>query len=567
MVRSVLTCVSLMAGMACESFAVAGEHDLALSKSSVEKATPVKAELTLSPKKSAPKSVKSSLKERVPGERDAPPPRPEPRPERAAQGKPKKPPLSMGMALDDNPGEDAEARWNDYFSAHHGDQAPSPASVRLAARQLFAERKFDDVIALIHGALRNRQGHPWMFEALGLALQAAGRPEDEIERALMSALDFANHPGEMLLLAQHLERAGLHRRALQLLRQAGDLDPAAPLLQGLELAQRLDDLPAIQWAALGILRQARPQQQTKIKAVGCRAAGDLLDRFRREGRQKEADAFQAALDDAVIRDCVVVVSWSGDADVNLAVEEPTGTQCSFRNPRTSAGGVILDDLAFRPAQQESGKRSEVYVCSQGFDGTYHVRARRVWGKLAANRITMDVYWHYRSKREKRQTQSLELVGDEAAAAFELEGGRRTEPLAERRLAEIVEGQLAAQRQIISLRLRALHDQRAARRYLSAGNQLPLGTPLERNPANARLPLGVNFHVGYQPWIITLPKGASMWNLVAISPDRRTVRVSTTAFFSGVSEANTFNYVSGASGRSDIGVGYWGYGVGANSSAF
>ena len=48
-------------------------------------------------------------------------------------------------------------------------------------------------------------------------------------------------------------------------------------------------------------------------------------------------------DQALVRDCVVVVSWTGDADIDLLVEEPTGTVCSFRNPRTTGGGLMLGD--------------------------------------------------------------------------------------------------------------------------------------------------------------------------------------------------------------------------------
>ena len=43
------------------------------------------------------------------------------------------------------------------------------------------------------------------------------------------------------------------------------------------------------------------------------------------------------------RDCKLVVSWTGNADIDLTVQEPTGAVCSFRNPRTTGGGVLEDD--------------------------------------------------------------------------------------------------------------------------------------------------------------------------------------------------------------------------------
>ncbi len=85
-------------------------------------------------------------------------------------------------------GADANVAWNDYFGAH---PETSPEQVRETARLLMHERRFAQAIAMIHAALRNGQPQPWMYEALALAMQAAGNSKQEIERALMSAVDFA----------------------------------------------------------------------------------------------------------------------------------------------------------------------------------------------------------------------------------------------------------------------------------------------------------------------------------------------------------------------------------------
>ena len=42
-------------------------------------------------------------------------------------------------------------------------------------------------------------------------------------------------------------------------------------------------------------------------------------------------------------DCVIVVTWTGDADIDLTIEEPTGTVVSQRRPRSVSGGVHLGD--------------------------------------------------------------------------------------------------------------------------------------------------------------------------------------------------------------------------------
>ena len=61
-------------------------------------------------------------------------------------------------------------------------------------------------------------------------------------------------------------------------------------------------------------------------------------------------------------------------------------------------------------------------------------------------------------------------------------------------------------------------------------------------------------------ITSLPKGAMMSTSAVISADRRYVRVTPFPLFSGVTEVNTFNYVTGASGTSN-GAGGGGFGSG------
>ena len=474
---------------------------------------------------------------------------------------------SRPIRIEIKEGADPEAAWNDYFVSHKSDSngddaAPSFAAVRETVRESMRTHEYEQVIALINAALRNQQGQPWMFEALGLAMQADQRPMAEIERALMSALDFTSDPTDMMYLAQYLARSGLNARALQLFHQAGQLDPTSPepFVQGLKLAQRLDDLDAIQWSTVGILGQAWPKQRVGIWQEGFRAAEAALDRLRSEGRRAEAKQYQAELDKALVRDCVVIVSWTGDADVDLFVEEPSGTICSARNPRTTSGGSMLGDAVAKTGQRKSEGASEVYVCPKGFDGTYRVMVRRVWGKLAANKVTVDIYWHYFSKREKKQTKQLELVSDEAVAAFDLQDGRRTEPLAEQQVANAVAGQVAAGRQLLAQQLNALNNPQALGSFLSGANHSGQTDGLGFNPFNPFVPFGFNGAVGYQPVITSLPKGAIMTTSAVISADRRYVRVSPTPFFSGISEVNTFNYVTGASGTSN-GAGGGGFGSG------
>ena len=157
----------------------------------------------------------------------------------------------------------------------------------------------------------------------------------------------------------------------------------------------------MKWASLGILSQAWPKEQADVWQAGVGVAKEVLDKLRAEKRTKEADEFQAALDEAVARDCVAIVTWTGEADVDLLVEEPTGTVCSLRSPRTTARRRHARRRhRARPAATASAATVEVYVCPKGFDGTYRLLVRRVWGNVTAGKVNVEVITHYRDAQRR-----------------------------------------------------------------------------------------------------------------------------------------------------------------------
>ncbi len=447
---------------------------------------------------------------------------------------------------------DPHAAWDAYFA----DNRPEEAAVRKVIRQLMKEQKFTQVIALIQAALRNQQAQPWMYEALALAMQAAGQSRDDIERAVMSAVDFAHGPEEMLHVATYLSSLGIERRALSLFRQVAQASPVhpEPYLFALRSAQRLDDLDGIRWAVTGILSQAWPEDQAEVWRTGLRVANATLERLKAENRTSEAQAFQKALNEAVVRDCVVVVSWAGNADVDLFVEEPSGTVCSLHSPRTTAGGVFMGDGMARLGRSELGGSREVYVCPKGFDGTYRVLVRRVWGDVTAGKVTVDVYTRYRTKDAVQLRKSVSLKNDEALVVFDLEGGRRQEPLADHQVANAAMAQLAVNQQVLAQQLAAAADHRALRDYALARRTLGDDGSTGRHPL---FPTGGA--VGYQPVIITLPEGANMAMNAVISADRRYVRITAVPMFSAISEVNTFNMATGSNVQGRGGTGGQGFG--------
>ena len=441
-------------------------------------------------------------------------------------------------------GDDPEVKWNYLFAAHVKDKLPTDG-VRQASRELMNAKKFDHVIAMINAALRNTQGQPWMYEALGLAMQAAKRDSVEIERVLMSAVDFTDDPMDVMYIAHYMAKNGLESRALKLFEEVSESTPnaAEPFVIGLRLAQQLDDIDGIRWATVGILSQAWPAEHVEIWNTANLVAQSTLDRLKKGNRKQEAQEYQSQIDEALVRDCVVIVSWTGDADVDLFVEEPAGTICSFRNPRTTSGGILLGDTLAKQEVRKTQGASEVYVCPKGFDGTYKLAVRRVWGKLTADQVKVELIWHYKTAQERFQVKQLNVKDGDAVAAFDLKEGRRQEPLAQQQVPNAVAGQMAVNQQILNQQLNALNDPRVLGSMLRGVNRGNGGVIV--NPVN---PFFVQGAVGYMPITSCLPKGAGMFvNTAVVSADRRYVRVAPIPFFTGVTQVNTFDFVSVATG--------------------
>ena len=90
------------------------------------------------------------------------------------------------------------------------------------------------------------------------------------------------------------------------------------------------------------------------------AAESVRVKLKKEGRDQELAQFNRDLDDSLYRDCIIKISWTGDADLDLYVEEPGGNVCSRINPRTTAGGVMMGD-EYSSGKDKSGEIAEYYV--------------------------------------------------------------------------------------------------------------------------------------------------------------------------------------------------------------
>jgi hypothetical protein len=272
----------------------------------------------------------------------------------------------------------------------------------------------------------------------------------------------------------------------------------------------------------------------EIELTASRVAKATLERLASEGKTDEHAAYLKQLQEAVVRDCVVQVSWTGEADVDVSVEEPSGTVCSVSEPRTAGGGVKLGDVYAADGKSQE-LSSEAYVCPKGFAGTYRVRIRRVWGEVAAGNVTVDVYTHLRSGQVKHERQQIELGDKDAMVVFDLDTGRREEPLAAAQLAGALKRQKALSQ--------AVHAQQ-----ISSGSDpsvMPFRPASGRDAARAAALFGRPGAVGFQPIIQTLPEGRMMSAVGVVSADRRYVRVAVQPIISNIGAVQTFTFAGEA----------------------
>lgn len=425
--------------------------------------------------------------------------------------------------------------WGDYFSAGQRDKAP----VRSAARKLMRQKEYTHVIELVHAALRNGQSQSWMYEALGIAMKMDGRDNKQIARAVMSAADFSTSTDQLMLIANYLLSMELDPYAIQLYKQVVRLDPLSneAYLAGLRAAQRVNDLDGIVWATEGILSRAWPAELATIEETALRVAKATIRKMDAEGMTEDVSDYRERLSKALVRDCVIQVSWTGNADVDLVVEEPGGTVCSPSHPQTASGGMNLGDTfasgdaSMSGEDNNAGGFSETYVCPEGFSGEYRVRIRRVWGDVTAGKVTVDVVTGYRTDNPQHERQQIDLSDKDAIVLFELKDGRRDEPIEDRLLAGAIEQQQAIGQAVLAQQLDSMSDPRA--------------TPLRPQDRLRRLAqINQGGAVGFQPQIITLPTGTSLTANAVASADRRYVIVRPSPLISAVSDVTSFTFAGG-----------------------
>ncbi|MCC7421771.1 MAG: hypothetical protein IT428_15940 [Planctomycetaceae bacterium] len=417
-----------------------------------------------------------------------------------------------------------EEQWEEYFTKND----PSPAAVRRAVNQLHAKRLHEHVIACIQAAIIQGKARPWMYEVLALSMEIAGRPKEEVERVLLSRVDFnGSDVASMIYSAAYLVRFGGERQALKLYRQASQIDPTRPepYTLGLKLAIKAKDHEAIRWATTGILTNVWSEGYEDLHRQAENAAADSRKELMQAERTSEVEALDRALSEAHKQDLIVRLTWAGEGDLDLIVDEPQGTVCSFENPRTRGGGILVHD-GFGPASKNTW---EEYRCPFGFPGDYRLRIRHIGGNVVGKRASLTITQYRGSENEVRRTFTVPLDEQDKSIRIPLAQGRRKDFEAD-----------PQKNAAIGLRpVRTAFNPRLRGR--DRGQQLAANKFHNSRDRNGRIIPTAGAETGYQPIVNVIPEGITMRAMASISADRRYVRISTQPLFQSIADVFTFTF--------------------------
>ncbi|MFO0928549.1 MAG: hypothetical protein U0736_16250 [Gemmataceae bacterium] len=347
---------------------------------------------------------------------------------------------------------DPRAVWQDAVAKGVQD----PGLLIATADHLAAIGRYDHAAELLKATLR--QGivvRPWVFRALAVALRQSGGSADEIERAEVSVAALEPFTaGGYLTAARALADDGKYERALAFCRQAAELEPTVPhaYAAAARYAEIARDVRAMAWAVGQLLRHDWPVDNAELRQT----ALERLEALARRLDRTEANELRRQVAGQRRRDLVVKLLWQGEADLDLTVQEPSGTVCTPLARQTAGGGTLLADAA-------SGERNaETYVAAEAFSGEYVITLERVWGRPLGNKARLQIVRHLGTPQESEQLLTVALTSDRPEPIkLTLDGGRRTEtayvaPSAAHRMAEDDSAHLDGIDQVMN-RLRAMAD--------------------------------------------------------------------------------------------------------------
>jgi hypothetical protein len=374
---------------------------------------------------------------------------------------------------------------------------------------------------------------------LAVALRLAGGSTEDLERAEVSSADMEpkNALG-FLQAAPALAQDEKYGLALAFCQQAALVDPgnAKPYSEALNYAELSRDPQAMQWAADNLLNRDWPIENRKMHDLALQKIDALAKLLEQKGRKEEAERLLGSVASQRVRDLVIQLNWQGDADLDLHVLEPSGSQCSPLHRQTIGGGVLIGDSL-------ADRTNETYLAAQAFSGEYEIEIEKIWGHTLGGKAQLKIITHQGTPQEHEQLVTIELTSHRSRPIrIKLDEGRRTEtayvpPPGSQQSSDVDTTGLESSGKIRA-KLSAMADPEVMgmNRRVSGGfammGQTMLPSQLKSGAANATVPK--DDRTLYQTRVRPFVQNAMDVTASAVlSADRRTVRLSMTPVFNTV----------------------------------
>jgi hypothetical protein len=319
--------------------------------------------------------------------------------------------------------------YRSYYRSDDKDRT-DPERLRRTLRDLNRIGKPRELHAALIGYLENHSklAEPWMYEALASAIELNQGSAGDVKKALYYAADLAqqtHNPNHLVSAADQLLYRGYLERVGPLLDEAISLVPHCcdPMSMSILLAQKTSDPKRMASSVDDLLSLGWPGRDEYFRLESGNQVETLASSLEEGGRTQEAQELRSKLTASQARDVFVRLTWDGDADFDLLVEEPLGVTASYQNPRTVFGGAILKN-------GYGSHPEEVYVCPRGFAGDYTIRVSTIYTnpEKPVTRLTLETITHEGTLGEKKQ--SLDLNPDKPGkpVVVHLDSGRRKKVL-------------------------------------------------------------------------------------------------------------------------------------------
>lgn len=330
---------------------------------------------------------------------------------------------------------DPPADWDSFFKAL-ADVSEAQLSLDIAA--LRGRKDFVAIEKALTAYLKyhNKHAAPWMYEQLATSMEINKRDPAAIKANFGWGAHLAQKSKDPIALIAAADLLLLHKYyeidlpsgtgstiRVKLAEVLDDAMAAAPhrphpILMSLVLAEGLGDPKRMGDSAERLLSLGWPGMDETWRTEIPKRVRNLAKRLREEGRGGEAQALLQRLPAIEARDLVIRLTWTGEAALDLIVDEPLGATCDHFAPRTVFGGALIKEGRGRD-------KEAVYVCPRAFDGEYAARVNVLFNdeKKPAQTAKVEIVAHEGTDDEKVTTRTLSL-SKLAPAKVTLAGGRR-----------------------------------------------------------------------------------------------------------------------------------------------